>query len=410
MSLLIIVADSVRADAFGCFGGPETPVVDGLASEGLIFPTTISAAAWTVPSLGSIGTGIYAHRLGLAKWEQPWPAETQTIFDIGRDAGLEVASFVFDPRYMFCREPRAAVAGSSQDTEVLLEWLRSRRGKPFLVLIHYWWTHIPYIARKMSTKVWRHMTDQVLAALRASPASREGVRGLYRHAVQHFSERWLPEVLGSVDLDQTWVIVTADHGESFGEREGPESVRDVFDLHGNALHDEVLRVPLILRPPGGCTSRRVGGLARSVDLMPTVAELLGRANDLDVEALDGLSLASCIHGGGSAPAVDALSVISRDVLRAPRLPSAPEELWTGLALTTAEGLKLIWYPREGRRSVFDLRQDPEEKVDLAITQANELAGGWERLRMELARAQVGQMDQNDADLLRERLRSLGYLS
>jgi hypothetical protein len=407
--ILVIVADSVRADAFGCTGGPATPVVDSLAGEGIVFERTITAAPWTVPSFAAMVTGIYSHRLGLAKWEQPWPRDARTIFDVARDAGLETGSFVFDPRFMFCHEPRAAVVGSSQETGALLEWLRAHRGRPCFVLVHYWWTHIPYIARPMSTKVWHRMTDRVLAALRASPQARDGVERLYGHAVRHFSERWLPEVLDAVDLDTTWIFVTADHGESFGERGGPESVHDVFDLHGNALFDEVLRVPLIVRPPGGGPARRVGGCARTVDLMPTVADVLGRSGTPDLDALDGRSLLPCILDGRDAPAPEAVSVMNRDVLRAPELPSRSEDLWTGFALTTAAGKKLIWNLSEGRRSAFDLTTDPGETTDLADGPGDAFAGGWERLSAELARARVGELTPTDADLLHERLRALGYL-
>jgi arylsulfatase A-like enzyme len=212
---------------------PATPTVDGLASEGAVFERVITAAPWTVPSLAAMLTGVFAHRLGLVKWEQPWPADYVSLFGLAKTAGYEVASFVFDPKYLFSRVPQAHVKGSSQDTASILQWLQEHKGKPYFLLIHYWWTHIPYIASPMDTVGWRTVSDQVLSVLRAGPDARAGVQRLYAHAVEHFSEQWLPQILDAIELEQTWVALTADHGESWGER-NPDCPPDtVFDLHGN---------------------------------------------------------------------------------------------------------------------------------------------------------------------------------
>ena len=272
MSLVLIVADSVRRDAFGCTRpssalsarspfaldcAPATPTVDRLAREGAVFERVITAAPWTVPSLGAMLTGVYAHRLGLVKWEQPWPADYVSLFELALKAGYDVASFVFDPKYLFCRVPEARVVGSSQEPQTVFQWAQDHHGKPYFLLIHYWWTHIPYLARTMDTVGWRTVSDQVLSVLGAGPEARVGVQRLYAHAVEHFSEQWLPRLLEVIDLDESWVVLTADHGESWGERNPDHPPRNVFDLHGNDLYDEVLQIPLIVRPPGGMPERRL---------------------------------------------------------------------------------------------------------------------------------------------------------
>ena len=195
--------------------------------------------------------------------------------------------------------PAARVAGSSQNTGGVIDWLRDRKAGRFFAFVHYWWTHVPYIDRPTTVPEWRKLTDVVLDAVRAGGAAREGVMGLYRRAVERFSEEWLPRVLDAVDLEHTWVVLIADHGESWGERPGRPEVRDVFDLHGNDLFEETPRVPWLVRPPGGCTPRTVGGLARTVDVFPTLAELVGLG---DVPAdIDGRSLADGVLDGRPAP-------------------------------------------------------------------------------------------------------------
>jgi N-sulfoglucosamine sulfohydrolase len=408
VSLLWIVADSVRADVFGCCGGPcATPTVDRLAGQGTLFPRAVSAAPWTLPSLAAMLTGVYPHRLGLAKWEQPWPADRPTLFDLAARGGLEVGSFPFDPQFLFARVPAAGVAGSSQDTTALLAWLRARRNAPYLAFVHYWWTHVPYLMWPMDPRAWRKATDAVLTGLCAGPQEREGVKRLYRHAVERFSETWLPRLLEAVDLDTTWVVLTADHGESWGERPGGAPVRDVFDLHGNDLADDVLRVPILVRPPRGGPGRRGAGLARTVDLAPTLAELLGLG--ALSPGIDGVSLAACVREGAVAPAPDAVSVRNADFVTRAEAPRTPSELWTGYALTTARE-RLVW---DVERDSFEFsRVDAEPCGNTTfVERPGEPPPGVlvDRLRAEARRAVVGEFGPADLARTAERLKALGYL-
>jgi arylsulfatase A-like enzyme len=418
MSLLLIVADSVRSDALGCNRSalsrspfalpcsPQTPTVDKLASEGVLFERTVSSAPWTLPSLGSMLTGVYAHRLGLCRWDQPWPSDYESLFDLARQAGFEVASFVFDPDHLFCRVPEACVRGSSQDTEGVLTWLRAHRHQQFFALIHYWWTHIPYVDQPMSTPSWRLLTDQVLSALRAGPAARAGVQRLYGYAVERFSEVWLPQVIQALDLDDCWLSIIADHGESWGERTPESAPHDVFDLHGNGLHEEVLRVPWLIRPPGGGGGRRIADLVRNVDVMPTLASLLGWRKGPWPSDLDGRNLASAIETGTVVEDLDALSVCNHDCITTSRRPSKPEDLYTAFALTGPRW-RQVWDPSTDQTHAFDLVRDPGELCDLG--NLPELAAGARRLRDELGRARVGEFLDDNAAEVASRLRQWGYL-
>jgi arylsulfatase A-like enzyme len=406
VSLLFVLVDSLRGDVLGCCGGAaKTPTVDRLAAEAALFPRTVTAAPWTVPSLAAMLTGVHPHRLGLAKWEQPWPAEHPSLFDLAARKGVEAASFVFDPHWLFRGVPSAGVRGSSQNTQKVLGWLREHRGGEFVAFVHYWWTHIPYIAKPMTTPQWKALSDQVLAAVRAGGQAREGAKGLYRLAVERFSEEWLPSVLDAVDLSTTWVVLVGDHGESWGERPGT-AVQDVFDLHGNGLYDEVLRVPLLIRPPGGGPAHRPAGLARTVDILPTLAELLGLGAAPD--EIDGVSLAAPVRAGVGATAEQALSVRSGDFVNARALPEDPRDLWSGWALTTLRH-KLIWEPGSGSRRAFDLPADPLETVDVSERDAAALADGWRTLEREASRALVGPSSDEDLQRTAQRLRDLGYV-
>jgi arylsulfatase A-like enzyme len=421
MSLILVVADSLRHDALGCthqsdavsrshrIEPAKTPTIDALAAEGVLFERAITAAPWTVPSLGSMMTGVFSHRLGLAKWEQPFPSEFATLFYQAQNSGSVVASFVFDTTHLFRRVPEAGVCGSSQDVSSVLQWVREHRDEQYLLFIHYWWTHVPYVAKPMDINAWRIVSNQVLGTLRKSPTTRGGVQRLYRHAVGQFSEDFLPRVLDAANLDTTWVAVTSDHGESWGEREQSARLRDVFDLHGTNLYEEALRIPLVIRPPGGTAGRRVAQLVRSVDFAPTFATLLGAslpaANDID-----GVDLAATVLRDAPVPSLEALSVASRDFVDAPELPEDPRDLYQAFALTT-ERYKLIQELAPDRRLAFDLVGDPAEQHDLSgdPESAERLRASWTRLADEIERARIGDWLPQDAHALKQRLRELGYL-
>jgi hypothetical protein len=302
--------------------------------------------------------------------------------------------------------PEASVCGSSQDTASVLAWLRAHRHQPFFALIHYWWTHIPYVDQPSTTAAWRLMTDQVLAALRAGPAARAGVQRLYGHAVERMSEVWLPKLLAAIDLDRCWLSLVADHGESWGERTPESAPHDVFDLHGNGLHEEVLRVPWLIRPPGGTNGRRIAKLVRNVDVMPTLASLLGWQKGPWSGDLDGKSLAATLAGGSVGEDLDAVSVRNHDCLTTARRPATPAELYSAFALT-GQRWRQVWQPSTDRWQAFDLLADPGELCDLG--NPPELAAGANRLRGELARARVGEFLVDDAAAVASRLRQWGYL-
>ena len=400
MIVVVVVADSLRADELGAYGGAaHTPTLDRLAREGALFERAWSCAPWTLPALAGLLCGSYGHRVGLIHWKQRWPIAHPTLFDWLAAEGFDVASFVFDPDYLFTGLGAAGVRGRSGDEQQLLSFVSSWRGSKLLLFVHYWGTHVPYVAAPMSADTWQELTDGVLQTLRRGPELRAKVRSLYRLAVERFSEQWLPRLLAALGagpgLDDAVVAITADHGESWGERLGPrERIEGVFDLHGNHLFDEALRVPLLLWAPGACRpGARIAGLVRTVDLAPTLLELaLGpraAAATADVE-LDGRSLARCLRGQGAPERCDAFAAGNLSLLELVAeepFPPRAVDVWDRLALRT-ERHAWIWHTATDERSVYDLERDPAQRAPLTAGSA-EIDRGWQRLAEEQARARLG---------------------
>ena len=145
----------------------------------------------------------------------------------------------------------------------------------------------PYYRPEARGKLFWHLVD------RDDPADVQRLRDLYDACILH-TDGQLGRVLDALEarglLDETLVVFTSDHGEEFAE-------------HGGFTHDtqyqELLHVPLVVRPPATLLPEvprplRVGGVARSVDVLPTVLEMLELPRP---EGLAGRSLVPSLRGG-----------------------------------------------------------------------------------------------------------------
>ena len=167
------------------------------------------------------------------------------------------------------------------------------------------------------------------------------VRNLYRAEV-HTVDAAVGTVLDTLRRrrlrDETLVVLVADHGEEFWEHGSVE--------HGHTLYDELLRVPFIMQWPGHLPeSKEVDTLVRLVDVPPTILDLLSIPIP---EELDGLSVVPLLSGGESAPR----TAVAENMLFA-------EEC---TAIRTP-GYKYIRW-QDGREEVYDLRTDPQERINL----------------------------------------------
>jgi arylsulfatase A-like enzyme len=183
-------------------------------------------------------------------------------------------------------------------------------------------------------------------------------------------------------LDDTLLVVTADHGEEFSDHGGFE--------HGHTLYDELLHVPLLIRMPGGAAEpRRFPGVVRLMDLAPTILEEVG----VEVPAeFDGQTLSPQLDGGPGTPR----PVVSTGNMWGP----------AGRSLR-ASGLKLIEQPDAEGRRLFDVVADPREMRDLADERPDRVAELQQRLdELDGAASRAPRPELSDAE--REQLRALGY--
>jgi arylsulfatase A-like enzyme len=368
-NIVLFLLDTVRADHLGLYGYPrETmPFVAGLAERGLLFERAYAPSTWTAPSMASLFTGRWVHEHGvlsglaatrgaLKRGQQVElnriPSGLDTLPELLQRAGYRTFgaadNFNIGEAMGFTRgfaEFSAKDQGGLRHGKVVAEWReRLVSGPPYFLYLHYMAAHAPYRRRSP----WYDPQ---------TPPERREIAA-YDSNLSFMDEK-IREVFEALDLDSdAVVIVTADHGEEFGDH---GSIG-----HGNTLYEELLRVPLVLFGPGRVPVGRVAAPVSLVDLLPTLRELLG----LEPDAPDA----------------------GRSLLAAARAPDPSRVLfpmrWDEFAsppisrkAVVTERYKLILTQPEGREELYDLHADPAERQDLARQRPALVA----QLRSELER-------------------------
>jgi arylsulfatase A-like enzyme len=280
----------------------------------------------------------------------------------------------------------------------LIEWLSSRSEpeRPFFAFCNYYDAHHPYrlkagrIRRFGEAPTGRQRgLIQNWFDIDKTQLSVEEVafaRAAYDDCIADLDEqigKLLDELRRRGVLEKTWVIVTSDHGESFGEHGG------VF-CHGSSLYQSEVHVPLVIIPPGGRKSAlAVKETVSLVDLPVTIVEVLG----MSVGArFPGNSLArfwertaSDSRGGGGSTTPALAEVVPDDSMNHDSL-GLPKKTWP---LGTVSAERWAYIRREGHvvEELYDLRVDPMQRRNLASDPDSELT--LERMRDALGRLTGG---------------------
>jgi len=392
-NILLITLDTVRADRIGAYGYTKgsTPVLDRLAREGVRFADATTQAPLTGPAHAALLTGLYPARIGVRdNATTPVPATVTTAAELFKGKGYRTGgfagSFIVSAAYGFAQGFDTFDAdfpgfSDSQKLQVqrrgdavvdaALAWLGAGGVQPFFAWVHLYDAHAPY-----------QPPPPFDARFAASPYDGEIAY------VDACIGRLIAALERTGRLDRTLIAVVSDHGESLGEHGEQE--------HGMFLYEGALRIPWILRLPGGAhAGRTIAEQVRAIDLLPTLAALARVA----VPRGDGESLAAVIDGKP----------------RREPPPSYAETWypkwhygWSELASIRAEGRKYIDAPRP---ELYDIRTDAAETRNL-VDSRGALAGGLSAELKKIAggfgAAALVAPPEPDAETL-ARLRSLGYV-
>jgi arylsulfatase A-like enzyme len=463
-NILLIVLDAARADHLSSYGYRRntTPNIDKIAAEGVLYEQAISPAIWTVPSHASLFTGMYLAGHGLRGRNLKLRADIPTLasflgtdgYDtvaitanalIGSATGLSLGfGEVLDIRnviqgdklsrwqQLINRAYRQLYYGGKPNESAwfdsgawrlnfeLKRWLNAhqRSDRPFFIFTNYMETHISYdppraFSRRFLTaaqearwqevnqNAWRFMSGEVTM----TNDDWDILTGLYDTELAYVDMRLgqLYDYLAQSGLlDNTILIITADHGENLGDH-------GLMD-HQYCVYDTLVHVPLIIRYPASFPAgHRETALVQTLDLFPTIAKLLGRHNEPSLSNLQGQSLLP-------EDLVQETRPFTVTEYLAPQLHTFQREsikvddyFARQLRALRTDSHKFIW-ASDGQHELYDLTIDPREKENL-ITIEPARAADMEQMLQEWIRTYSAehQIDELIDEAVVSRLEALGYI-
>lgn len=398
LNVLLVTIDTLRADRLGCYGYSkiETPNLDELAQKGVLFENAVAQTPLTPSSHASIFTGTYptVHHVrdtgGFIL-----DASHQTLAEILQQRGWQTAAFVgsavlnrvfglnqgfqtYDDRIPEA-EPYSATRGhpdrpAGEVVDLAISWLEQQSDKsPEFLWVHIYDPHAPF---------------EPPTPFKEKYASRP-----YDGEIA-YADRELGRLFNTVEkkwpADKRVIAVLADHGESLGEH-GEYS-------HGVFIYDSTLRIPWIMAGPGISPGQRIKDQARTIDLLPTLLDLLGAKPPTSCQ---GTTLVPAFSGQ-----------------RVSTTYSYVETLFPKINMGWAElrGIRTgKWkYIRAPRSELYDLENDPGEITNLI----QQYPADTEKLEYQLRElTSTGEGKATEEIRLNtlsaeteEQLRSLGYVS
>ena len=305
-NVVLVVMDTLRADRLSAYGYPRptSPVLEELARRGVLHEEAHSTASWTWPATASVLTGLMPEEHGVIDETSSFLVEgVTTLAELLQERGVTTAAWSANPIVSPSRnfdQGFERFETSPEDFRKTGEffaevrgWLGERGDRRFFLYLHLAEPHGPLVPLEEGVQLfapgvpraaWRRVEDRrrrlsertllddsamAIDGL-ISDEERAWASDLYDASVWS-GDRWLGELLATLaELgleDETLVAFTSDHGEELFERGS-------FG-HGQSLHRELVRVPLVLAGPGLPQGRRVTRVTSNRLLAPGLAHLAG---------------------------------------------------------------------------------------------------------------------------------------
>jgi len=387
-AVVLISIDTLRADRLPLYGYAKgrTPVLDAFAKDAVLFERAYAHAPQTLPSHASMFTGQLPFDHGVRDnlgfvLDGDKPTLAALMTQAGYKTGGFVSSYVlrgatgigrgfevYDDRFpegSIDRSPGQIQRGGEATLAAATAWLDTLSSDRFFLLFHIFEPHMPY---------------------RPPPkfAQLEPYDGEVAYA-DEIVGRLFDDLKRRGWYDDATIVVLADHGEGLGDHGELE--------HGLFVYDEAIRVPWIVKVPGGQAGRRVAAPVQHIDLLPTLLSLAGIAPPADLRGRD---LSALLFNRGS---------IAAQGIYSEALYARYHFGWSELIAFTDDRYRFIKAPRE---ELYDLERDPDERTNLIGERgqaASAMRAGLDRL---VAGKNLGKPSAVTAED-RERLAALGYV-
>ncbi len=396
-NVILITIDTVRADHLGCYGAKEiqTPALDALARDGIVFERAVSQVPLTWPSHAAILTGLYPFQNGVQDFTgQPLEARFRSVAQAfqthGYATGAVVSSFVLDRSWGLARgfdfydDAFTAEAFAHKDLGLVerragesvtraLAWLQKTSRRPFFFWLHLYDPHSPY-----------DPPEPYRTQYRTRPYDGEIAYS------DHELERLIAWLKHNQLYDHSLIVFLSDHGESLGEHGEQE--------HGFFVYDSTVHIPLIVKLPTG-SGLRPGRVTRPIETIavaPTLLRLAGVHDEIEKQfGSQGLL------GSGAGEEDEAYSETF--------YPFSSFG-WSPLHALETGRYEYIDAPSP---ELYDLATDPEEKSNLAALQPATVAVLKQKLAARMQDRRFNPSRDNSYELSPdavEKLRALGYVA
>lgn len=394
-NVLLIILDTVRGFNLSLHGYARetTPHIEERAGESVVFDQAMATASWTLPSHSSMFTGQYTFAL-TADVRVPLDNTYRTLAEVFTAEGYRTGGFVANTPY--CSRPfglgrgflhyedfpltaqqalRHSTLGRWVMAQVLtrfrerqgnhdlfdrrkapaitdgfLAWSGSDTARPYFAFLNYYDAHHPYLPPAPYDRRFAPASQRVFvpwdvddSKIKYTPAMLEEARNAYDGAIGYLDQemgRLFDSLAARGALDNTIVILAADHGEHFGEHG--------LTSHGNSVYRPVLQVPLLIRYP----ARVPGGrrISAPVTLRDIGATALDLAGIVPSQPWPGASLRATWDSSYAGP------------------PPSPvyAELRNGQKWrqTIMEDGYQFYRDKRGRRALFEMRSDRDGEINL----------------------------------------------
>lgn len=425
-NVILIVLDTFRADRLAAYGNTQglTTFLDQWAAKSTVYEHAYANSAWTAPSVATLLLAQYPSEHQIIRMTSVLPDSARTLAEVVRDNGFGTAGFSgnmqiskktgfaqgFDT-FKLLLSSTIPNGDALQLNQAALGWLaqRNKDDRPFFLYLQYMDTHSPYrehpgltpprapALQASDADLNKRLTDGSFAAAFGNydpwhfqPAETQRLWDLYDGEVRYLDHR-VAEFLGSLEqrglLRHTLVIITADHGEQFGEH-------GMF-CHGVSLYEPAIRIPLIVRFPNQSRPERFTTPVELGGLAPAILKQLGipQPTEFRIQAMP----------FGETPRPQAAPPVFSELL-----PSHPQDFRLH-RYALIEGTRKLLVSQTGEYLYNDLATDPQENQELtAAPFAEQLRQGLTRVISTLSAPSHPQPEATMDAKTRERLHSLGY--
>ncbi len=411
-NVVFIIVDTLRADHLGCYGYEKdtSPHIDALSRESVVFKNALAQAPWTPPSVASMLTGLYPAELGYK--DRPVVIEDSVvtlpeIFQANGYSTMGIISHVLVARRLgFAQgfdtydQENAEGHGHISSPSIIqkaVTFIRNNRDNQFFLFLHLFDPHYDYIQHDEYNFFPEYsgalQSGESTYSLREKAPNMkeqdlEYVKALYDSEIR-FTDEYIGHLLNTLkEMDlyrNTMVVLTADHGEEFKDR-------DDWIGHSKRVYQESIHVPLIIKLPGRHEQSVIEGYTGLIDVMPSILRYLDFPFP-DTYALSGSAID--LRGGGKKDRIIFSETRRGNFLRA--------AVW--------QGWKLIDDRSARQLEMYNLQRNPQEtsnaadsNPELAQTLLNALKTWSENSRTNLP----SQSPSFTEEELRK-LKSLGYI-